>query len=240
MTNQIKVFFVFLLLNINQSKAQTAIGLAIGAGVNNIKTNTVYGNQFTKYKGKLSKSIGITVDEKITDWFSIQTGLFYNEKTYQRYRTGYFKENYQNFENGFIQLPITSQFSFGFKKLRGGFIVGATAEYWVKKRTDGQLYNLGDLYLSENTFPKGLMSDESGFTTFNLKIPFDKVTDRRMQAGLIVGTNLQYQLNKIYGISLDYRINHSLTSLVKKYQLGVVPRINETKLLQIGIKRTIN
>lgn len=232
-------YTILLFLCVFQLKAQTLIGLRLGLGENNINTTTIFSNQYTKYKGKSTGIVGIELEEKLTEWFSLQSGFFYNEKSYQRYRTGYFKENFQNFTNGFIQLPFTSNFSFGFEKLRGSLIVGIAPEFWVKKRTNGQLYNLGDIQLSQNAFPKGLMSDDAGFSSFNLRVPFDRVTDKRVQIGTILGIEAHYQPSDNLFISIEYRMNNSLTSLVKKYQLEVIPRINNAQFVLIGIKKEL-
>jgi Outer membrane protein beta-barrel domain len=240
MTKHIKglsILFLFFYINAN---SQITLSLTSGIGQNDIKTATVFSNQNTKYKGLPAFMVGVGVQKEINDWFAIRTELNFTKKSYQRYRTGFFSENYQDFENGFLQIPVIGHFSFGSKKWKAFLNLGLTADYWVSKRTSGSLYNLGDQHSSYDSYPKGLLSDEAGFLNFDIKVPFDKQIDQRLLFGYVAGVGADYKINKSYTVYTEYRINNSINSLVKNYQIGVVPRINNTQYVLLGLKRNFN
>jgi hypothetical protein len=230
----------FTLLSAAPTFAQFQVGFYAGAGKNTLKTSTVFATANTKYRGLVSYEYGITATLTLNEWMSLQSGMGYSSKSYQRYRTGFFRENYQNFNNGFVQIPLAVKFNFGGQKLRGFFSAGGFAEYWIVQRTNGSLYNLGDVFLATKTYPKGLMSDEGGFTNFDVAVPFNKATDKRLQYGYLAAVGLEYHPSGMYCLFAEARVSQSLSSLSKNYQISLMPRRNNNLSVNLGVRMTIN
>lgn len=216
------------------SQAQWKVGIVSGINKNHLQTNTVFATSQVRYEDEWGKEFGLTVQRSISDWFSVGTGLILVEKSYQRSRTGYFQEEYQLFKNSYIQIPLAGTFRFGGEKLKGFLRLGANTDIWIYKRTKGNLYNVGDMFPSETTYPKGLLSDEGGFTQFNLKESFHPTTDRLLQLGYQMGVGAQYQVTKQIALELEFS-EQQQQSMVKNYMRDVVPRRNHTQHIRLGI-----
>lgn len=220
------------------SQAQWKVGLVAGVNKNHLQTSTVFATSQVRFEDKWGKETGITLQKTITDWFILGTGLIGSEKSYERRRTGYFQEEYQVFKNSFVQVPITGMFRFGGPKLKGFMRLGANTDIWVHKRTQGSLYNVGDMFPTEISYPKGLLSDEGGFSHFNLKERFNAATDRVLQVGFQFGLGLQYQISDKMLIELEF-LEQQQQSMVKNYMREVVPRRNNTQHLRLSLVRNL-
>ena len=216
------------------SQAQWKVGIVTGVNKNHLQTSTFFATSQVRYEDQLGKEFGFTLQKTISPWFSLGTGLIGSEKSYQRSRTGYFQEEYQLFKNSYIQIPLTSTFLFGGEKLKGFLRLGANTDIWINKRTKGNLYNVGDMFPTQSAYPKGLLSDEGGFTQFNLKEPFHPTTDRLLQFGYQMGVGVQYQVTKQMALELEFS-EQQQQSMVKNYMRDVVPRRNHTQHIRLGI-----
>ena len=215
-------------------KAQFYLGVETGVTQNRLYTN--YDNQaFTSYKKGTGLSIGIPVSYKVNDWFAVQASPSYIQKNYTIERTGYFQGVYQDNRNGYIQLPVMGQFSFGGEQLRGFVNLGMYGAYWAGSRIKGaQLNALNPVDTAYYTVAPAYASGEVNLYNYNEKYSFNSVKDNRFEFGWIAGIGISYETEQGYRFFLEARHTYSFTDQQKNYMINQVPRYNDTYGINIG------
>ncbi len=216
------------------ARAQFSLGLELGTNKNQLYTNTS-NLAFTQYKTGSGISVGIPVLYKIEDWFSIQATPSFMQKNYSVERTGYFQGVYQNSTNGYIQLPVMGQFSFGGEQLRGFVNLGIYGAYWASANVKGaQLNALNPVDTAYYTSPPASATGETNLYNYNEKYEFSTVKDNRMEFGWITGVGISYETQGGYRFYIEGRRTSSFTDQQKNYMTNQVPRYNDTYGISIG------
>jgi Outer membrane protein beta-barrel domain len=224
-----------------QANGQFSIGFESGYNKNYLITN-VSNLVSTQYNSLSGFSVGVPVVYQVADWFSLKAVPTFVQKNYQMQRTGFYQGVYQNNTNGYIQLPIMGQFSFGGDALRGFVDIGGYAGYWLTGHVKGTMPNILNqpayTNTSSNAQPNNVFDEFTPYN-YNEKYTFNNTKDNRLELGVLAGAGLSYQLTdtyKLYGGATYY---NSLTDLQKKYQTGLVPRYNTTYVFSLGVLYTI-
>lgn len=220
----------------SSAKAQFSIGVQGGYANNYLLTNA--SNLIsTEYKPLQGFSVAIPLEYAVTDWFSIKAAPGFTQKNYRMQRTGFYYGVYQDNTNGYIQLPLTAQFSFGGEKLRGFVEGGGYAGYWMTAHIKGRMPNI----LNQPAYTNTTSNEQANnvfeeFTPYeyNEKYTFDKTKDNRMEFGVLAGAGISYQLTDKYKLFGEATYFNGLTDQQKKYQTNQVPRYNQTYVFSLG------
>ncbi len=209
------------------ASAQWKIGLQGGAAFNTLETSSSYGYD-RHYAGRTSFTVGIPVRYEFTDWFALQAEVSYLQKNYGMHRTDFMSENYYDYTNDFLDIPLFARFSFGGEKLRGYTLVGGYVGGWLSSHVKGK----------QPFYFAGI--DEDDIYEFDDDMPFDSRRDNRFDAGLAAGLGLQWQVSPLLEIFAEGRYYYGLTDMQKDYMLRQVPRYNSTFSIQLGVMFAIS
>lgn len=219
------------------ANAQFSIGVQAGYANNYLLTN-VSNLVSTKYVSQPGFSAAVPLQYDVTDWFAIKAQPGYMQKNYQMQRTGFYQGVYQTSTNGYIQLPLMGQFSFGGENLRGYVNAGGYAGYWLSAKVKGVMPNILDNPAYTNTTsneqPNNVFDEYTAYS-YNEKYAFNKTKDNRIELGLLAGAGINYKVNDSYSVFAEATYYNGLTDLQKKYQTNQVPRYNQTYVFSLGI-----
>lgn len=220
-----------------KTQAQFSVGVQAGYANNYLLTNA--SNLIsTEYKPLAGFSAAVPLEYAVTDWFAIKAAPGFTQKSYRMQRTGFYYGVYQDNTNGYIQLPLTAQFSFGGEKLRGFVEGGGYAGYWMTAHVKGRMPNILNqpAYTSNtsNAQPNNVFDEYTAYE-YNEKYTFDKTKDNRIELGVLAGAGLSYQLTDAYKVFAEATYFNGLTDQQKKYQTNQVPRYNQTWVFSLGI-----
>jgi hypothetical protein len=232
----------FLCVLSYHANAQLYVGLEAGGNQNYLITN-VSNLISTEYVPKDGFNIDVPIRYKLNDWFAISATPGFIQKNYQFKRTDYYSGVYEDRRNGYWQLPVSAQFSFGGKKLKGFLDLGGYAAYWGSSRRKGVMPNPLNVpgYNTPNTQTAGYTIFD--FTTpysYNEKYQFNSTSDNRFEAGIFAGVGINYSLNKKCKLFAEYKYYDALTDQQKNYQQELVPRYNETGSITVGFLYKLN
>jgi hypothetical protein len=200
-------------------------GLSGGYANNWLYTSTGT-RAFTEYKNGDGFEISVPVRYQVTPWFALQGEIQYIQKNYIWSRTEQYSKIYTETTNSFVDFPLMAQFSFGGPRLRGFLNAGGYIGFWAAGRRKGTEREY-TVYVFD-------IDNSSFYYDFDEKYEFDKERDNRFDAGLLCGIGLQYELKPCV-VFVEGRFNYGLTDLQKDYQYGLIPRINNTVAVQIGV-----
>lgn len=209
---------VFILLfNVTPLFAQLSVGVSAGLTHNELNTSSgyFYSREYTAQQGF---SVAVLAQYAITDWFALQGELGYMKKNYSTQRLTPMLENeFENVDNGYFQLPIMGNFSFGGEKLRGFVNLGVYLGAWTDSHIEGQV-----------------LQSNSEMHSYSEAFAYNKTRDNRFDAGLLAGLGIEYLGSHRVKYFAEARILYGLTDMQKNYMKGVFPRTNTTFLFQLG------
>lgn len=210
---------LFLCMLCMPAKAQWRVGMSGGWDYNTISIDTQYAYDM-KYTGRGGMTFALTGQYDLTDWIGIRTELAYMQKGQKMERTSdIMNGSYHNTRNQYLQLPVMTQFSFGGKRIRGFVNTGGYVGHWLKRSIEGYNNDLCDEF------------------TYNEASPFNSLSDKRFEAGLVGGLGAEYRMAQHILISAEARYYYALTQMQKRYQeLNVTPSYNNTLALQLGVQ----
>ncbi|MDQ1089675.1 porin family protein [Siphonobacter sp. SORGH_AS_1065] len=213
--------------------AQWSVGIEGGYNQNALYTN-VGALSFTKYVPQNGFSVGIPVQYKVKDWFSIQADPQFIQKNYELKRTQFFEGIYQKNINSYVQLPLMGRFTFGGEKLKGFLNLGGYASYWSMGRIKGVQANIfSDIESSSDTQEYDRYLELKNGYSYNEPYTFDERKDNRLELGWLTGVGVSYQYKK-YQFFVEGRYYQSITDQQKNYMINQIPRYNQTYTAQIG------
>jgi len=216
------------------SKAQFFIGLEAGANKNSLITNN--SNQaFTTYNSKNGISIGLPILYEVNDWFALRAAPSYMQKNYTINRTGFFQGIYQDNINGYVQLPLMGQFSFGDDQLKGYVNLGLYGAYWISGRVKGAESNiLNPIDSAYTTVTPTTIAGENHLYPYDEKYQFNSIKDQRMEFGWIAGIGISYETANGTRFFIEGRRTYSFTDQQKNYMINQAPRYNDTYGINVG------
>ena len=226
-----------LILASYSSKAQFYIGLEAGGNQNYLITNisNLVSAEYVPINGF---NIAIPIQYKVNDWFALEAAPGLIQKNYQTQRTGYYSGVYQLTKNNYLQIPLSAQFSFGGKKLKGYLDLGGYAAYWASSHIKGKTPNMlnpdpfGTQYNSTSIYQN--VFDAYNPFIYNQSYQFNTTTDNRVELGVSAGVGISYQICSKCKVFTEFKYYDGLTDIQKKYEQEQVPKYNETGTISIG------
>ncbi|MDR2579149.1 MAG: PorT family protein [Chitinispirillales bacterium] len=207
----------------NREQPKLHIGVAGGHTSNILHTSTAC-RPFTEYESCGGFEIAVPVRYRFRNWFAIQGELQYIQKNYTMRRDGPYDGVYNTVTNGFIDVPLLANMSFGWEQFRifGNF--GAYGGGWVHSHRVGR-----QLQFTDDPFnPGGLY-----YHDYDEKVKMDAGRDARFDGGLLSGMGFQYTLPN-YILFMEGRYYYGLTDLQQNYGYNLVPRMNNTFNVRLG------
>jgi hypothetical protein len=201
-----------------------SVGFEFGVSVNELNTSAGY-RAFTSYESLPGLVFGVPVLFSFGERFALGSGLRYVQKAYKYKRSfplyGEIVDVYSDYTNGFVQVPLFAEFSLEKNDWRVFFDLGATLGFWAQSARRGEWANgIG------NPFDGNSVLAES----FGERVEFDKERDNRFESALFVGFGVGYSSD----VALSVQYHYGLTDLQKDYMRGLVPRYNNTVIIQIS------
>ena len=167
---------------------------------------------------------GIRAGYAFKDWVAVRAELSVMRRSHRMDRNlNYLDSLYTNHHNLYLMLPVTVDFSFGGKRLRGHALLGGYAGYWLRERVAGKTYWMTDYYV--------------WFNDFDEVCPFTG-EDRRFCAGLTGGVGLSCSVGDHWGLDLEALYYYDLTSHHKGYPNLRDPRYLNTLSITFGATYT--
>ena len=166
----------------------------------------------------ITRSDASRVDETYSPVGGYEAGIHRMDR-----HLNYLDSLYTKHHNLYLMLPVTVDFSFGGKHLRGHALLGGYAGFWLRDHIVGKTYWMTDYYVYFNDF------DE--MRTFTAE-------DRRFCAGLTGGLGLSYAITDHWGLNLEALYYYDLTSHHKGYPHLRDPRYLNTLSVTFGVNYT--
>jgi hypothetical protein len=200
------------------------IGVSGGYANNALHTSTG-GRALTEYENGHGFEVAIPVRRQVNSWFAVQAELQYIQKNYTWQRTGQYDRVHSTVTNRFIEIPLMANFSVGGEKLRIFANAGGYVGAWIDSRRKGiQIEN------TSNPFEAGSVY----YDDYDERVEFDKRRDAPFEAGLLGGVGLQYAFKSCV-LFLEGRYYYGLTDLQQNYGYNMVPRMNDTVTIAMGV-----
>jgi hypothetical protein len=205
-------------------KPRWYIGLSGGYANNALYTSTA-DRPLTEYDRGHGFGLAIPLRYQLNSWFAVQTELQYIQRNYIWRRTGQFDKVSSTVTNSYMDIPLLANFSVGGEKFRGFVNTGAYIGIWIDSRRKGaQIENTQDPFNSGAVF----------YNDYDERVEFDDRRDARFEAGLLAGIGLQYAF-KLCALFMESRYYYGLTDLQQDYEYNMVPRMNGTFSVTMGV-----
>lgn len=215
--NKVKLLFsvLFIAIAVNAS-AQFGIGLKAGAAFNSV-TRSNGGRIDETYHAKTGYDYGLKFTYQINDWFAMRADIEMMSRSHTMKRNlNAVKDIYTDYKNGYINLPVMADFSFGGEKLRGHLLAGGYISYWMTSKVKGKTINIAD-----------------EFVPFDEKNSFNEYHNR-LVAGVVAGPGISYDVTEKITLQLDALIYYDMVSYMKIGEISKDPRYNNTLSITLG------
>jgi opacity protein-like surface antigen len=212
--------------------AKFSVGLETGYTRNYLITN-ISSLPFTTYKPVGGFSIGVPLQYRVTEWFSLYSDPNMTKKNYEYARTDFFQGVHETYSNTYLQVPLTGRFLFGGQRLKGFVNGGFYGAYWAFANVKGTLPNPLNPTNGTAANPKSIF-DELNPYSFDEKYSFNDTKDNRIEFGWILGAGISYQLTESVQLFLEGRNTQGLTDQQKQYMTNQIPKYNQTYGASIG------
>lgn len=210
----ILVFFIALATNVS---AQFGIGLKGGLDANSI-TRSNSGRIDETYHAKNGLGYGLILSYQVNDWFALRADVNMMSRSHTMKRNlSIVNEIYTDYNNKYLTVPVMADFTFGGAKVRGHFLMGAYASYWMSANVAGNTFDLYDKTIA-----------------FDEKMEFNDYHNR-LVAGLVAGPGLSFELSDKVIMEFDALLYYDLMSYMKISKVSPDPRYNNTASLTLGV-----
>jgi len=230
-SKQILVTFL-IMLNINSTNSQTAIGVFGGYTANIIHgyaVNTI----IAKLKAASGYTAGLNIKIRASTHINIHVTPSIITKNYSIVRKDVLLKNvYENVYNTYIQLPVTANYTYSSERLKGYIGAGFFTAYWLHKQQKGRL---PDIFSTSDVIANNQLTESLTLVNFNKTYKFDNRKDNRIEFGYTATVGAEYLLNSILSICLNIQYFNTLTDQQKKYMVSQIARQNRTLCFCIGI-----
>ena len=198
--------------------AQWRVGVNAGATYNMYSIDKQYMTDY-KYNAEWSFTTGVTGQYNFKDWFGVRAGLNVMQRNYRHTRSQMPEKLDMKYKNTYMMVPVTANFSFGGKTLRGFTNLGIYAGYWLRSYRKG---------IDSNSFD-GSESDISE------KVLFYSARDRRWDFGYTGSVGMEYHFAKHWVAQAEVLCYYSAISTVKNMEYYKDYRYNTTVGIQAGV-----
>jgi hypothetical protein len=224
---KVGIFTLILLILFIECNAQMSGGFSLGTNQNNLDTKFL--DKSTLVEKKWGMNFNFLLIYKINSLISAEISSGVIQKNYS---IKYISGAYQYFKNTYIQVPVLIQFNKGISS-RVNLCVdfGFLGAYWAYGRTKGlipSVFNIVDSAALLGTTEYIMLEYNEG------KYPFDNKKDNRFEFAWLVGTGINYQVNRLDKFFVKSVFQRGLSSQQKKYMLNQTERYNQTVAFLIG------
>ncbi len=202
------------------SFAQLSVGVSAGYAKNTIDADPGYYYN-REYLSRDGYAIAVPVKYAFNDWFALQGELGYTTKNYawQREIPYFAMSEYEEYTNGYLQIPIMAHLNFGNERIRGFVNLGAYMGAWLNGYVEGQLCEISYMTLVD----------------VEQKYEFNSQRDNRFDGGLVAGLGAQYNVSPLVSIFAEARLVYALSDTQKNYMIDQYHRYNTTSIIQVGV-----
>lgn len=200
-------------------QAQWRLGVNAGASYNKYSIDKQYMEDY-RFNGAWGVAMGITSQYNFLDWLGIRASLNFSQRNYRHTRAVLADHLNCLYENDYLLMPVTVNFSFGGNALRGFLNLGAYGGYWLYSHRSGKEFaSFGDTYYD-----------------FSEPVRFIPEKDQRWDFGYAGGVGMEWQFSRHWAVQAEALCHYSVVSSVKQYMAHVKDyRYNTTLGLQAGI-----
>ena len=221
--------WALLLILCLPARAQWSVGVGQGVGWDRISRAPEPKSKTTPLAGYLAE---IQVEWVCARHISLSLSASYNKKNYEVARTGALSGEYQQFRNGYIQMPLIAHFFQGNRwRFFGG--VGMYIGYWTSGRTKGKIADI--FSVTDSSITGGQTFESYRLVGFNTAYTFNKVKDRRWEAGWASDVGIQFRSGTKFVPFAKASYYYSLSDQQKAYMTGQSGRYNREVTLSLGV-----
>jgi len=220
----------------SQDAGRISIGLEGGLSNNIISTN-ISNRVSTILQYNTGYTIGIPVQYRITNWLGVEAASNIMQKNYTISRTDSLTGVYQQFNNTYLQLPLTARFTYGWRRIQFFANLGGYVGYWAGSRISGRVPDI--LSARDSIGASGQSSESILLVGYDRKYQFDSRRDARLEFGWVAGAGVQYLLKDKYDFFARCNYYYALTNQQKDDYKGQTPQYNETFAFTLGAMVTL-
>lgn len=180
--------------------AEWRLGVEGGATWNHYSINKQYMTDY-RFVDQWSGTAGITTQYNFFDWLGLRAGAFFAQRNYRHTRNEYASLLNVKYENNYLLFPVTVNFSFGGRKVRGFVNAGVYGGAWLTCHRSGR---------ECNTF-SGKSTDFSEPYAFNAR------KDERGDFGYTGGIGIEYRFHEHWLMQVEAVCYYSVVSATKQY-----------------------
>ena len=200
-------------------RAQWKVSVNAGAVFNKFSIDKQYMTDY-RFNGAWGASMGVMTQYNFTDWFGVRAALNFVQRNYQHTRAQRADWLDCKYQNDYLLLPVTANFSFGGKTLKGFLDLGVYGGGWINSHRSGKEYS-----------SIGQTSYE-----FSEDVAFNTEKDQRLDFGYAAGVGMEWQFVSHWAVQAEALCYYSVVSTVKQYMTHVKDyRYNTTAGLQASI-----
>ena len=209
-----------LLLLPYHAKAQWRLGVNGGGTWNHYSINKQYMTDY-RYVDEWGGMAGVTTQYNFFEWLGLRAELNFAQRSYRHTRYEFADNLSVRYENNYLLLPVTVNFSFGGQKVRGFVNAGVYAGVWLNGKRGGT--------------EKNSMGGGSAFQ-FSEPYKFNAEKDQRGDFGYTGGIGIEYRFHEHWMAQIEAICYYSVISTTKQYMDHQKDyRYNTTIGLQAGV-----
>ena len=164
---------------------------------------------------------GIYAQYNFFDWLGLRACAYYAQRNYRHTRAQYSGVLNVRYENNYMLFPVTVDFSFGGKKVRGYVDLGVYGGAWLASHRRGKDY---------------VSVGGTGSYEFSEPVVFNAQRDERGDFGYTGGVGILYQFHPHWMMQVEAVCYYSVVSSTKQYMKHVKDyRYHTTVGMQAGI-----
>ncbi len=225
--NRLFYLSIFFLLT-HVSYSQIFLGLQGGISNNYLETN-ISNRASTAIKSHIGYSVSIPIMYKVNDWISFQTDPNISQKNYSINRIDSFIGIYTQYNNTYLQLPLSTSFYYG-NKVQIFATLGSYFGYWLTGQEKGKIPNIFSVTTTGNGSGERFL-----LTAFDQKYQFNSQRDNRLEFGWLTGIGIQYRPKDSYNLIIECLYYQSVTDNQNNYMANQIPQYNKTLFLSFSL-----
>jgi hypothetical protein len=211
------------------ARAQWSVGIGQGVGWDRISRAP---EPMTKSRPLAGYLAEIQVEWVCARHISLSLGASYNKKNYEVARTGTLSGEYQQFRNGYLQMPFIAHFFLGERwRVFGG--AGMYFGYWTSGRTKGKIADI--FSVTDSSLTGGQTFESYRLDGFNAAYAFNKIRDRRWEVGWTGDVGVQFRSGTKFIPFAKASYYYSLSDQQKAYMTDQSGRYNRVVTLSLGV-----
>ena len=216
--NRVKLFILVLFIALaTNASAQLGIGLKGGLDFNSV-TRSNSGRIDETYHAKNGADFGLILSYQVNDWFAMRANVEMLSRSHTMKRNlNVVKDIYTDYNNKYLTVPVMADFTFGGAKVRGHFLMGAYASYWMSANVSGITFDT-----------------DFNSIAFDEKMEFNEYHNRFV-AGIVAGPGLSIELSDKVIMEFDALLYYDLMSYMKVSKVSPDPRYNNAASLTLGV-----